>query len=65
MRNPRQQVDADPLALEIGDAADPLVGEKFEAADMHSRQHLDGRTAGERSDVAGRKIPVEVDRRRC
>ena len=29
---------------------------------MHSRQHLDGRAAGDDADVAGRKIPVEIDR---
>ena len=61
LRNPRQVVDAHSLALEIGDAADPFVGKKLKAADMHSRQHLNGRAAGDDADVAGWKIPVEID----
>ena len=60
MRNARQQVDAHPLALEIGDAADRVVGKKLEAADMDAGQHFDGRAAGDVANVAGWKIPVEI-----
>ena len=44
------------LALQIGDAADLLIREQFEAADMHAGQDRDRHTRIDRVDAQRRKV---------
>ena len=52
--------DARPLALEVEHTLDAVVGDQFEAADMHTGQHFDWSAFGDQPHMRGRKVPVEV-----
>ena len=41
------RLDADPLALQIGDAANAFAGEQFDAADHHAADHHDCSAGGD------------------
>ena len=56
-----QSLHADPLALQVADAADAFVGEQLEAAGMHAGQHRDRLAGIDRDDERRRKVEAEID----
>src|ERR1700747_611472 len=52
----------DAPTLQIRNAADAVVPEQFEAADMHASQERDRLTGGDRYDERRRKVSAEIHR---
>ena len=57
--------DADPLALQVADGSDGLVGEQLVAAGMHTRQRRDRLAGIQLRDDPCRGLEVEVDVAAC